>query len=141
MAHHSYEEAKKAVFKGLGLLAVVTLLEVGISLTAKGYLIPGLEKYAVALYIGGLFMIGLSLYKAYFIMYEFMHLRYEVSGLGRSVLLPTLLLIWALIAFFQEGDAWGKRRSQIQEFNNEITDKSVKPQQQSDVIDVRDLND
>jgi hypothetical protein len=31
------------------------------------------------------------------------------------VLLPTLLLVWAIIAFFQEGDSWKDRREQIKE--------------------------
>lgn len=128
MGHLSYEEAKKVVYKGLILLAVVTLVEVLISLLAKGHLIPGLEKYSFLLYLAGLIIIGLSLYKAYFIIYEFMHMRYEVKGLARSVLLPTILLIWAIIAFFQEGSSWGERRELIKERNQEVSDKSPKPQ-------------
>ena len=58
-------------------------------------------------------MITLSLYKAYWIVYNFMHMAYEVKGLAMSVLLPCLLLVWAVIAFFQEGGAWGARRKQI----------------------------
>jgi cytochrome c oxidase subunit 4 len=128
MGHLSYEEAKKVVFKGLLLLAGVTLAEVIISLLAKGHLIPGLEKYHVLLYIGGVILIVLSLYKAYFIIYEFMHMRYEMKGLARSVLLPTILLVWAVIAFFQEGSSWGERRELIKERNQEVSDKSPKPQ-------------
>jgi cytochrome c oxidase subunit IV len=62
-------------------------------------------------------MISLSLYKAYFIVYEFMHMRYEVKGLAMSVLLPMLLLVWGIIAFFQEGDSWKDRRELIKEKN------------------------
>jgi len=47
-------------------------------------------------------------------------MAYEVRGLVMSVLLPTALLIWAIIAFFQEGSSWGERREQIQEFNEEV---------------------
>jgi hypothetical protein len=68
-------------------------------------------------------MIGFSLYKAYFIIFYFMHMAYEVRGLMLSVLLPTTLLIWAIIAFFQEGNSWGARRELIREKNEEI----VKP--------------
>jgi len=50
-------------------------------------------------------MIALSLYKAYKIVYEFMHLGHEVPGMLKSVLLPALLLVWAIIAFFWEGTA------------------------------------
>ncbi len=111
----SYEESKKLVFKGLILLGVVTLVEVFISLLAKGHVISGLEDYVWLAYVAGLILIALSLYKAYYIVFEFMHMRYEAKGLAMTVLLPTLLLVWALIAFFQEGDSWGDRRELIKE--------------------------
>ena len=44
-------------------------------------------------------------------------MRYEIKGLAMTVLLPTLLLVWAVIAFFQEGDSWKGRREQIKEKN------------------------
>jgi len=112
MAHLSYEESKKVVFKGLMILAVVTLVEVAIALVGNGHIIEGFELSKIIMYPA---MIGLSLYKAYFIVYEFMHMRYEVKGLAMSVLLPTLLLIWAIIAFMQEGGSWGQRRELIKE--------------------------
>ncbi len=117
MAHLSYEESKKKVFFGLGLLAVVTIVEVLFSLFGKGYIIGGVDEITAVAYIVGVVLIALSLYKAYFIIYEFMHMRYEVKGLALSVLLPTVLLIWAIIAFFQEGDSWKARRALIKQKN------------------------
>lgn len=116
MGHLSYEESKKVVFKGLILLGVITLIEVFIALLGKGYIISGFHLPWYIMYVA---MIGLSLYKAYFIIYEFMHMRYEVPGLVRSVLLPTVLLVWAIIAFFSEGAYWGERRGQIKDFDAE----------------------
>lgn len=121
MGHLSYEESIKKVYRGLVLLAAVTLVEVFLSLLGKGYVIPGAEDYSAIIYLVGLGLIGLSLYKAYFIIYEFMHMRYEMKGLAMTVLLPTLLLVWAIIAFFQEGDSWKGRRDQIKE-KNEINE-------------------
>ena len=115
MSHLSYEESKKAVVRGLILLAVITLIEVIISLFGKGHIISGVHGNIIVLAICGLLIAGLSLYKAYFIVYEFMHMKYEVKGLAMSVLLPTLLLVWAIIAFFQEGNAWKNRREDIKE--------------------------
>lgn len=126
MGHLSYEASIKAVYRGLILLAFVTLLEVFISLLAKGHVIKGLHELTWVIYLGGLLIIGLSLYKAYFIVYDFMHMRYEVKGLAMSVLLPTLLLVWALIAFFQEGDSWKDRRNQIRDKNEEEVESKVK---------------
>lgn len=106
----SYEEGKKTVVKGMWLLGAVTVAEVLIALLGNGHLISGFTLPKIIMYPA---MIGLSLYKAYFIIYEFMHLRYEVKGLAMSVLLPTLLLVWGVIAFMQEGSSWGSRRTQV----------------------------
>ncbi|HMS29622.1 MAG TPA: cytochrome C oxidase subunit IV family protein [Saprospiraceae bacterium] len=108
--HLSYEASKKVVFKGLILLGIVTLVEVFIALLGKGYIVHGFHLPKLIMYSA---MIILSLYKAYFIIYEFMHMRYEVPGLVRSVLFPTALLIWAAIAFFQEGNTWRKYKAKV----------------------------
>jgi cytochrome c oxidase subunit IV len=120
----SYEEGKKVVLKGLILLGIVTLIEVFIALLGKGYLIKDFHLPTLIMYPA---MIGLSLYKAYFIVYEFMHMRYEIKGLAMTVLLPTLLLVWAIIAFLQEGSVWGGRREQIQEKNEIVSKNTLKP--------------
>lgn len=130
----SYEEGKKKVVYGLYLLGAVTLIEVFISLLGKGHIIQGVQEYKVLLYIVGLLLIVLSLYKAYFIIYEFMHMKYEVKGLALSVLLPTTLLIWAIIAFFQEGSSWKNRRELIKE-KNEISAPTGN-QQSGDLYDL-----
>jgi len=122
--HQTYEEQKALVFKGLMLLGAITIVEVVVALLAKGHLIHGV-KFAEGFghYLYMLLMIGFSLYKAYFIIFFFMHMAYEVRGLALSVLLPTALLVWAIIAFFQEGSSWGARRELIKEKNEEL----VKP--------------
>jgi len=125
MSARSYEESKKFVFKGLWLLAAVTLVEVFISLISKGYLISGLEDIG---WLGAVFALGiivLSLYKAYFIIYEFMHMGGEVRGLRLTVLMPLLLLVWGIIAFFQEGNSWKKSRQKIIDKNAEEVDNKV----------------
>ncbi|MCP9235466.1 cytochrome C oxidase subunit IV family protein [Lewinella sp. JB7] len=117
MAQHlSYEESVRGVWKGLGLLAAVTVIEVLLSLLKAAEFA---ESIRILIYVASLLIIALSLYKAYFIIYEFMHMGYEVKGLAMSVLLPTFLLLWALIAFFNEGDAWRKEREKIQ-YKNEL---------------------
>jgi len=107
----SYEEGIKKVYQGLFLLGGVTLAEVIISLLGKGHIISGVDDISWLVWITGLAMIILSFYKAYFIIYEFMHMRYEVKGLAMTVLLPTLLLVWGIIAFLWEGSSWGNRRA------------------------------
>lgn len=117
MGHYTREEGIKAVNKGLLLLAVVTLIEVGFSLFGKGYIIGGVEEYTAVLIIVGLALIFLSLYKARYIVFKFMHMEDEVSSLKWSVIAPMLLFVWAIIAFFNEGSSWLDRREQILEKN------------------------
>ena len=89
MAQHlSYEESVRGVWKGLGLLAAVTLIEVLLSLLKAAEFA---EEIRILIYVASLLIIALSIYKAYFIIYEFMHMGYEVKGLAMTVLLPTLL--------------------------------------------------
>ncbi len=119
MAHQSYEEQKRFVVRGLILLGIITLVEVFVALLAKGHL--GMAKWEGALhYVYMLAMVSASLYKAYFIVFFFMHMAHEVRGLAMSVLLPTLLLVWAIIAFFQEGSSWGASREKIKEKNEQV---------------------
>lgn len=116
----TYSEQKALVFRGLMLLGAITIVEVLIALLAKGHLVEGVKfSHGFGHYLYMLLMIGFSLYKAYFIVFYFMHMAYEVKGLVWSVLLPTALLVWAIIAFFQEGDSWKDRRDQVKEFNEQ----------------------
>ena len=121
--HQSYEDQKKIVFYGLKLLGIITVVEVAFALFAKGHIVPSItfgKDGGFGQYIYMLLMISASLYKAYFIIFFFMHMAHEVRGLVLSVLMPTTLLIWAIIAFFQEGSRWGASRDNIKQRNEEV---------------------
>ncbi len=120
----SYEEGIRTVKKGFWLLGVITIIEVMIALIGNGHIIHGFTLHKAIMYP---VMIGFSLYKAYFIVFHFMHMAHEVKGLAMSVLLPVLLLVWAIVAFFQEGSAWGARRQQILDKNEKVVRPVSKP--------------
>lgn len=92
--------------KGFWLLLIVTFAEVGIALFLKDAL-PGV--------IVRLSMIGLSLYKAYYIVSIFMHLGAEVGGMAATIVLPMTLLIWGVIAFLWEGDYARQNRNYVKD--------------------------
>ncbi|MFB9864192.1 hypothetical protein EFA69_07420 [Rufibacter immobilis] len=52
--------------------------------------------------------IGLTLVKAFYIVGEFMHLKHETKGLIWAVLVPTVLLVWLLVALLVEGTFYGE---------------------------------
>ena len=138
--HRSYEESIKKVYKGLWLLAAVTLVEVFISLFGKGHIVGGVKGLGTwFIAIVGISIVALSLYKAYFIIYEFMHMKYEVKSLATTVLLPVALLIWAVIAFFQEGNSWKERRNQIEEFDERPATQSYNDPEETYEIKPSDI--
>lgn len=134
---HSYEKSKKIALSTIILLAVITIVEVLIALAGKGHLFGG--ALVMPWYIMGILMIALSVYKAYKIVFEFMHMKYEVKGLALSVLLPTLLLVWGVIAFLYEGSACKGNRTDIKERNSIESEKSYRPEGMLERPDVKHI--
>ncbi len=123
-AHLSYDDQKKLAFKGLKVLGIITIVEVLIALLAKGHLVSGIEFTGPSHYIYMAAMICFSLYKAYYIVYFFMHMAHELPGLRWSILLPLVLIVWAIIAFLHEGNAWGEYNERIEKKNKEKVESS-----------------
>ncbi|MBK8625847.1 MAG: cytochrome C oxidase subunit IV family protein [Saprospiraceae bacterium] len=110
MSHLTYEQSKGIATKTILILAGITIFEVLFALLGKGYLVDGVH---ISGWITGGAMIALSVVKAYLIIYEFMHMKYEVPGLVKTVLLPVFLLVWAVIAFLAEGNYWNNSRANV----------------------------
>jgi len=82
----------KKLWKIALILGVVTAIEFVLAFTMpRGYLL-----YAV--------FVGLTLVKAFYIVSEFMHLKYEVKSLIWSILLPSIFVLWLIVAVLVEGD-------------------------------------
>ena len=107
MGHLSYEESKKALFKGLIFLGIVTLVEVAIALLAKGHIFDGFYMNKT---FYSILMAAFSMVKAIFILGEFMHLKYESRGLRIGLALPFVLIVWGAIAFMHDGNSFQQRR-------------------------------
>ena len=52
--------------------------------------------------------IVLTILKAFFIVGEFMHLKHEVKSLIWTILVPTALLVWLVVALVTEGSYVGE---------------------------------
>lgn len=102
--HHlddaTYKKQVAAVWKSTVILAVVTIAEVAIAL-----LWPFENRFIL-----NMLFILMSGAKAFFIMGEFMHLKYEKRALVLSILVPFLFLVWGIIAFMMDGESWGNMR-------------------------------
>jgi cytochrome c oxidase subunit 4 len=92
-----YKSAVSAVWKATAILAVVTVVEVAVALILG----PHLPKL-----IMNTFYVLASVAKAFFIIGEFMHLKYEKRAFILSLGVPLVFLVWAIIAFSLEGHHW-----------------------------------
>ena len=63
-------------------------------------------------WVNALFFLIMTFVKAGIIVAEFMHLRYEIKTLIRSILIPLLLFVWFVIAFCMDGASWWSLRDQ-----------------------------
>ncbi|MBL3655430.1 cytochrome C oxidase subunit IV family protein [Fulvivirga sediminis] len=83
------------IWKTAGILALITILEFIIAFT-----IP-LEMATLRIAI----FVAMTIVKAFYIVSEFMHLKYETKSLIWSIIIPLIFVVWMLIAFLYEGTA------------------------------------
>ncbi|MCB0515400.1 MAG: cytochrome C oxidase subunit IV family protein [Chitinophagales bacterium] len=100
-----YRSQVRAVWRATLWLTIITIIEVGAAVLWYE-LYPTGNRFLL-----NSFFIGASLLKAYFIVAEFMHVKYETRALTISILAPTMFFIWFIIAFLMEGESWGAMRT------------------------------
>jgi cytochrome c oxidase subunit IV len=102
MAHHPQhqhpdqlgaipEAQTKGIWKTFGILVVLTAIEFLFAFVME----PSMLRNSI--------FIILTLFKAFFIVAEFMHLKHETRSLILTVLIPMALLVWLTIALIAEG--------------------------------------
>lgn len=98
-SHIAHETSEKeipapqtgAIWKTFWILLVLTAIEFVIAFTLPA------STLRVAIFS------GMTIVKAFYIVGEFMHLKHEVKTLIWMVLIPTLFVVWLLVALIYEG--------------------------------------
>lgn len=85
----------KAIWRTFWILLAITVVEFIIAFTVPS----SMHTIKVAVFV------GLTIVKAFYIVSEFMHLKGEVKMLIWSILIPTIFVIWLIIALLIEGDS------------------------------------
>ena len=111
----SLEEHKLEIFRGLikfksneqkiwGVLiflSIVTIIEVALGIIKPDFLSAYFMRMKL---LNGIFII-LTIIKAYYITWDFMHMRDETSSLKNSIVLPLVILIpYLVFILFLEAD-------------------------------------
>lgn len=108
MDEASYKKDVSTVWKVTVILSVITILEVAFALW---YIYsPGLQDILPRIALN-IFFIVMSIAKAFYIIAEFMHLRHEKKVLIVSLGIPLIFLVWAIIAFMSEANAWNHMKT------------------------------
>jgi cytochrome c oxidase subunit 4 len=87
------------IWKTFWVLVAITALEFAIAFTLTS---PGWRTFRNSIFI------VLTILKAFFIVGEFMHLKHEVKSLIWTILIPTSLLVWLVVALVTEGSFIGE---------------------------------
>lgn len=97
MAHDTTQHsgsAVKRIWIVFGILSVVTIIEVALGIIKPVFLT---HTYLLAMKLLNWIFIILTLYKAYYIAWAFMHLEHETKGLRRAIVWTGVFLISYLI--------------------------------------------
>ncbi len=87
------KEKVRQIVKVAVILGIVTAVEFVIAFSVDS----GVFRTSI--------FVGLTIVKAYYIVSEFMHLGHERKALIWSILIPTIFVIWLIVALIYEGGA------------------------------------
>ena len=103
MSHeHEYVSNTSRIWKVFGILSMVTIIEVILGIFKPDALHL---SYFLGLSLLNWIFYALTIYKAYYIVYAFMHMEGEKSSLRNAVVLPVVFLIlYLLFILLTEGN-------------------------------------
>ena len=102
------EAQRKAIFRTTIILSALTAFEFLIAFTWEwmaGTIGMDIEN---ARLMKNLLFIVLTLFKAFYIVAEFMHLKHEIRRLALTIILPFIFIIWLIIGMVIEGGYYGR---------------------------------
>lgn len=101
---HHQESSTKTIWRTFWILLFITIFEVGIAFTA-------IPKSVLKITF-----IALTIVKAYYIVFYFMHLKHEKAQLTRIILLPFILIVYFIYMMLHEGTALKDLTDYVQKF-------------------------
>lgn len=103
MSHETTHQSHvKRIWIVFAILTVVTIVEVAFGIIKPRFLV---ENFFIGMKLLNWIFIILTLYKAHYIAWAFMHLEDEIPGYRWSIITPLLILIpYLLFILLLEGD-------------------------------------
>ncbi|MEL6133235.1 MAG: cytochrome C oxidase subunit IV family protein [Bacteroidota bacterium] len=100
--------ARQEIIRTAVILSALTAFEFLIAFTWRGLSDAFGISMATGQLMKNLLFIILTLFKAFYIVANFMHLKHEVRRMSVTIVLPFLFIVWLIIGLIIEGNSWGE---------------------------------
>jgi len=117
--HQDNGAAVKEIWKVTLFLTVLTIIEL-----ALGFWMMKIDSKSTVFAIKGVIVI-LMIWKAFYIVAYFMHLKHEFKSLIMTIVMPLLLFVWFIGAFLYEGDSYKNLRNTYDPYKKAQTEIKV----------------
>ena len=115
---------KKEIVKITIYLPVLTLVEL-----ALGFMMMGWDEESFKRRLVKGVIIILMMWKAFYIVGYFMHLKHEIKNLIMTICVPLALFIWFIIAFLYDGNSYKELRNTYDRHHYEASKEKAPPQE------------
>ncbi|RFM30379.1 cytochrome C oxidase subunit IV family protein [Deminuibacter soli] len=99
-------EAKKEVWRITLYLTVLTIIELALGFIMMHWPEESFKRHLVK----GIIII-LMVWKAFYIVGYFMHLKHEIRNFVMTIVIPLLLFVWFIIAFIGDGSSYNNLKN------------------------------
>lgn len=117
-AHGEPSFSTKAIWRTFWILLVITCIELIIGM----FIAPNFHSIKI---LFNVLYIFLTLIKAFYIVAEFMHLRYELRNLLMTIFVPLFLFLWFIAAFLWDGSSFKDLRNTYDPYKKEQSKSKV----------------
>lgn len=115
---HAFDSKKvrKEIVKITIYLSILTIAELAMGFIMMDWPEQSLKRHLMK----GAIMV-LMLWKAFYIIAYFMHLRHEVRNMIMAIVIPAVLFVWFIPAFLGDGESFKNLRARMDPYHVERT--------------------
>lgn len=96
----------KEIWKITIYLSILTIIELGL-----GFSMIGMDEASLTRHLIKGVIVVLMLWKAFYIVGYFMHLRHELRNMIMTIVVPLFLFVWFIVAFLADGNSFKNNKN------------------------------
>jgi cytochrome c oxidase subunit IV len=120
-------EAKKEVWRITLYLTILTIVELALGFIMMDWPEDSFKRHLVK----GIIII-LMVWKAFYIVGYFMHLKHEIRNMIMTIVIPLLLFVWFIIAFLSDGNSYRNLKNEYNPYYKEKSTIKAEPKHEGE---------